>query len=281
MICRLALFVLLTSFLFLIAGVAQEDPRVAAREDSKAAARAELNAGVQAFRQGNYEEAIDHYNHAVYLDAELTIAHQRLATAYTQMFLPGLDTPENAAWATRALKEYSKVLQSKPSDVAALKGTAYLNIQLKNFDQAKENYKKAIAVDPSDPELFFNAGVADWSMADRDMAAEKAKLNEESGDELFLAPGCLDARKAALANIDDGVAMLTKAISLRENYDDAMAYMDLLYRLRADLECGDREAHSSDLKKADEWTDQAMAAKAKRVEGARKSNQDSADTPPQ
>ena len=33
--------------------------------------------------------------------------------------------------------------------------------------------------------------------------------------------------------------MLEKALELRPDYDDAMAYMNLMYRERADLQCDD------------------------------------------
>ena len=261
---------------FLSAGVAQDDPKVAAR--------AELNAGVQAFRQANYEEAVGHFEQAVALDPQSVTAHLYLATAYAQTFVPGVDTPENVVWATKALNEYREVLQLKPSDVISLKGIAFLEMQLKNFDQAKESYQKAIAADPSDPELFYAAGVADWSMAYRAIAAEKKKLSAKAQDSLFLSAGCADVRTATLANLNDGLAMLTKAISLREDYDDAMAYLNLLYRLRADVDCGNKEAHAADLKKANEWFDMAMAARKKKADAAAaaagKSGQGSTDTPP-
>jgi tetratricopeptide (TPR) repeat protein len=265
------LFVLFTSIL---AACAEQD-------DPKIAARSELNAGVQAFRQAHYEEAVSHFEHATTLNPELTVAHLYLATAYAQMFVPGVDTPENVVWATKAVNEYSEVLQRNPSSVVSLQGIAYLEIQLKNFDRAKESYKKAIAVDPNDPELFYAAGVADWSMAYRAIAAEKAKLDADSEHALFLSDNCAEARTASLENVDDGLAMLTKAIALRENYDDAMVYMNLLYRLRADLECGSEEAHAADIKKANEWTDMATAARKKKADAASKSDQGSAtDAPP-
>jgi tetratricopeptide (TPR) repeat protein len=271
MIPRLTLLcVFLTAFM--VTGVAQDDPKLAAR--------AELNAGVQAYKQANYEEAIGHFEQAVTLEPEFTTAHLYLATAYAQMFVPGVDTPENVVWATKALNEYREVLKLKSSDVTSLKGIAYLSIQLKNFDQAKESYQKAIAADPNDPELFFAAGVADWSMAYHDIAAEKAKLSAKAQNSLFLSAGCADARTAALANVNDGLAMLTKAVSLREDYDDAMAYLNLLYRLRADVDCGNNEAHATDMKKANEWADMAMAVRKKKAEAAAKSGQDSTDTPP-
>jgi tetratricopeptide (TPR) repeat protein len=268
------LFILLASFLS--AGVAQDDPKVAAR--------AELNAGVQAFRQANYEEAVGHFEQAIALDPQSVTAHLYLATAYAQTFVPGVDTPENVVWATKALNEYREVLQLKPSDVISLKGIAFLEMQLKNFDQAKESYQKAIAADPNDPELFYSVGVVDWMMAYRDIAAEKKKLSAKAQDSLFLSAGCADARAATLANVNDGLAMLTKAISLREDYDDAMAYLNLLYRLRADVDCGNQEAHAADLKKANEWTDMAMAARKKKADAAAaaaaKTGQDSTPAPP-
>lgn len=268
------LFILLASFL--PAGAAQDEP--------KTAASTELSAGVQAFRQANYEEAVGHFEQAVALDPQSVTAHLYLATAYAQTFVPGVDTPENVVWATKALNQYREVLQLRPSDVISLKGIAYLELQLKNFGQAKESYQKAIAADPGDPELFYSVGVMDWSMAYRDAGAEKKKLSAKAQDSLYLSAGCADARAAALANVNDGLAMLTKAVSLREDYDDAMVYLNLLYRLRADVQCGNKEAHAADLKKANEWADMAMAARKKKADAAAaaagKTGQDSTDTPP-
>jgi tetratricopeptide (TPR) repeat protein len=268
------LFILLASFL----------PASAAQDDPETAARTELNAGVQAFKQANYEEAVGHFERAVTLQPEFITSHLYLATAYAQMFVPGVDTPENVVWATKGLNEYREVLQRKPSDMTSLKGIGYLELQLRDYDQAKESYQKAIAVDPSDPELFYTVGVVDWSLAYRAVAAEKAKLSARAQDSLYLSAGCADARAAALANVNDGLAMLTKAVSLRQDYDDAMAYLNLLYRLRADLDCGNKEAHAADLKKADEWTDMAMATRKKKADAAAaaagKSDQGSTDTPP-
>ena len=45
--------------------------------------------------------------------------------------------------------------------------------------------------------------------------------------------------------------MVRKAIELKPDYDDAMAYMNLMYRERADIQCGDPKANASDLKSAD------------------------------
>jgi hypothetical protein len=65
---------------------------------------------------------------------------------------------------------------------------------------------------------------------------------------------------------------LNKALSLRQDYDDAMAYMNLLYRRKADTECGDPQAAAEDVKTANDWSDKAMAARKKKAEEAAKKN---------
>jgi hypothetical protein len=84
--------------------------------------------------------------------------------------------------------------------------------------------------------------------------------------------------------LNDGMVMLIKAVSLREDYDDVMVYLNLLYRLRADVQCGNKEAHAADIKKANEWTDMAMAARKKKADAAaaaaEKTGQASTDAPP-
>jgi tetratricopeptide (TPR) repeat protein len=281
---------LLLSFMltpFLSAGATQDDP--------KAAAHTAMIAGVQAFGQANYEEAVARFEQAVTLDPDFVTAHLYLATAYAQTFVPGIDTPKNVLWATKALNQYREVLRRNPSDIYSLKSIASLELQLKNLNQAKESYQKAIAADPGDPELFYAVGVVDWYMAYRAVAVEKAKLPEESRravalknaklpeksqGSFFLSGRCADARTAALANLDDGVAMFTKAVSLRQDYDYAMGYLTQLYRLRADLDCGNKDAHAADMKQADEWIDMATAARRRKAEAVIKSGQGLIDVPP-
>lgn len=237
-----------------------------AQDEAKTAAQAELNSGVKAFKSANYEEAIDHFNKAVNLDPELMLARQYLATSYSQQFRPGVDTPENVVWTTNALEQYSEILQHNPSDVYSMKGIAYLKLQLKDFEQAREYYAKAITLDSSDPASFYSIGVIDWSLASRDITAEKAKLDAESEYSLISSEDCRAVRAKSLADVDSGIAMLTKAISLRKDYIDAMAYMSQLYRLRAELECGSKKNFKADIKQSDEWADRAAAARKKEAE---------------
>ena len=62
--------------------------------------------------------------------------------------------------------------------------------------------------------------------------------------------------------------MLDKAMNLRKDYDDAMAYLNLMYRERADIQCGDPDARAADLKLADDMVEKAMNVKRMKAEKA-------------
>ena len=55
--------------------------------------------------------------------------------------------------------------------------------------------------------------------------------------------------------------MLTKALELRPDYDDAMAYMNLIFRERAAIDCGDPAARAADLRMAKKSLDLTLATK--------------------
>ena len=249
-----------------IAGVAQDEAKTVARD--------QVDEGVQAFRQAHYDDAIAHFKQAVEIDPELVVARMYLAATYLQVFQPGVDTPENVILATNALEQYSEILRSNPSDVGSLKGLAYLKLQLNNFDEAKQAYAKAIALDPSDPDLLYAAAVANWSNANREITAEKAKLDAETEYSLISSEGCPDVRTRSLPDLDSAIAMLNKAIALRKDYVDAMTYMNLLYRLRAELECGSKKNFKADIKQSNEWADRAASVRKKQAEAAAKENQE-------
>jgi tetratricopeptide (TPR) repeat protein len=252
-----------------------------AQDEAKASARNEVNDGVQAFRVAHYEDALAHFKQAVALDPDFVVARMYLAATYLQVFEPGVDTPENVVLATNALEQYSEVLRSNPSHVESLKGLAYLKLQLNDFDEAREAYAKAIALNPADPELLYAAAVANWSIANGDITAEKAKLDAETEYSLILSEGCSDARAKSLAVIDSGIAMLNKAISLRKDYIDAMTYMDVLYRSRAELQCGSKKNFKADIKQSNEWAERAAAARKKQAEAAPKEGQEQTPDKPQ
>jgi len=243
---------------------------------NKLRARDQLNKGVQAYRGANYEQAIEHFKNAVSLDGDLKVAKMYLATAYAQQYVPGVETPDNLRNAQQAIEEYKHVLEVDPKNVTSLKGIAFLYLQQKKLDEAREYYKKAIDADPNDPETYYSVGVIDWSQTYKDAGDVKSKENLRVDDELKGKGSqklCDQMRTKDGEIVDEGMKMLQTAIDKRQDYDDAMAYMNLLYRRKAaDMTCEDAQARADYVKTANDWSDKAMAARKKKADEAAKKN---------
>jgi tetratricopeptide (TPR) repeat protein len=244
---------------------------------NKLRARDQLNKGVQAYKAASYESAIEHFKNAVSLDKDLKTAKLYLATAYMQQYVPGIDTPENNANAQQAIEEYQKVLSENPSrqeKVTSLKGIASLYMNMKKFDESGQYYKKAIEADPDDPEAYYSVGVIDWTAAYKDTADRKTKAGlagveapMKTKQDLKL---CAEIKANDEPKVDEGLKMLQTAMEKRQDYDDAMTYMNLLYLRKADMACNDPEAAAQYRKLSEEFTNKAMAARKKKFEEAAK-----------
>jgi tetratricopeptide (TPR) repeat protein len=235
---------------------------------SKLKARDHLNKGVQAFKNSKFETAIDHFQQAVALDPTLINARLYLATALAQQYIPGVDAPDNNRFGEQAIDQYKQVLQVDPRNINSIKGIAYLYLQMKKFPLAKDFYKKASELDPNDPEPYYSVAVIDWTQTYVPRQEERAKLGMKPEESLPAKDKkvCATMKEQNTANVQEGIDNLNKALHLRPDYDDAMAYMNLMYRERADIQCDDPEAHNADLKTADEWVDKTMATKKAKAE---------------
>jgi tetratricopeptide (TPR) repeat protein len=241
---------------------------------NKLRARDQLNKGVEAYKNSHYEQAIDHFQQAVQLDPALINARMYLATAFVSQYIPGVDSPDNLRTAQQAIDEYQKVIDANPArdqKVNSAKGIAYLYLNMKKFDDAKKYYRMASDLDPNDPEPYYSVGVIDWTAAYQPRMEERAKLglkpeehlNAKNKDQKKV---CDELNQKNMPVIQEGIDSLKKAIELRPDYDDAMAYMNLMHREKADLECDDPAARAADLKTADEWLDKNLAVRKAKAE---------------
>jgi tetratricopeptide (TPR) repeat protein len=232
---------------------------------TKLQARDHLNKGVQSYKNARYEEAIEHFKTAVSLDPSLLNARIYLATAYAQQYVPGAETAENKRYADQAIEEYKKVLAVDPSNINSVKGIAYLYLQQKQFDQAKQYYNKAVQIDPNDPESYYSVAFIDWTEAYKFRQEERNKLGMKATEPLKDKKACQLVKEHNAPVVEEGINLLDKALQLRQDYDDAMAYLNLMYRERADYECDNPEARTADLKSADSWVDKTIATKKEKA----------------
>jgi tetratricopeptide (TPR) repeat protein len=233
----------------------------------------EMNAGLAAVQQANYQSATMHLERALQLDPELIPARIKLAECYAALYVPGGVSPENRDLAEKALAQYLRVLNADSPDVRQpqmhaylLKQLASLNFNMKRLNDAADLYKRVIGFDDQDAGAYFSLAVIDWMQA--------YKVDEQLRNELKLQPiqqvssetACARLRAANQKKVADGISNLQKALEICPDYDDAMAYMNLLYRQKAEYECDDAAGREADLKTADEWVDRAMESKKKKSE---------------
>ena len=69
--------------------------------------------------------------------------------------------------------------------------------------------------------------------------------------------------------IDAGLQALDKALAINPQYDDAMAYENLLVRERADL-ADTKEDYDKQVKVADDWVQKALVTKKAKAEAKNK-----------
>ena len=242
---------------------------------ARLAARDQLNKGVEAYKGGKYEEAIGHFQKATQLDPSLPMAKTYLATALSQNIVPGLDTPENLKTAQQAISIFQEVLSKDPSDVNSMKQIAGIYFNIKKLDDAKTWQKKVLAADPKDPEAAYTVGVIDWTQAHENVlkALVPAGINDDGAGNVKAPKKIMDVIKQQNAPlVEEALMYLNQAVANRANYDDAMAYLNLVYRRKADLDFGNATAVKEDLAQADDWRTKAM--------GTRKANEAKKDKGP-
>lgn len=227
-------------------------------------ARDQLNKGVQAYKSAKYEEAINHFQQAVNLDPSLPMAHLYLATAYAQQVVPDLTTPENLKNAKLAMEGFEQVLAKDPKDINSLKNMASLYFNIDKYDEAKQWQMKVLAVDPQDAEAAYTIGSIDWRLAYRNavQALKDVGMQDDGqGNVKMPKKTCQELIEKNTPLVNEGLDYLHKAVEIRPSYDDAMAYLQLMYRRKADLDCGNEQARKDDMVQVDTWREKAMATR--------------------
>jgi Tfp pilus assembly protein PilF len=228
----------------------------------KLKARDQLNKGMQSFKNAQFTEAVEHFKTAVDLDPTFPVARLYLATAYMNQYIPGADSPENMQMAKAAHDEFMKVVEQDPKNEVATASIATLYFHQKKMEDAQKWYEKLVEINPQNKEAHYTLGVIAWTKTYQPRAEARAKLGMKLED-----PGPikdkkvreeLQARNGPV--IDYGIKNLEKSLEIDPEYEDAMAYMNLLYRERADLE-ESPEAYKKDSAVADDWVQKALQTK--------------------
>lgn len=196
----------------------------------KLQARDNLVKGIKAFKETQFETAIKHFDLARQQDPNLANAELYLATSYAQLFDPNLPAEgDNQKYANNAIQVFESVLNKDPKNTSAVAGLAGIYQGLKNLEKSREYYLKQTEIDPENPVPYYAIASTDWLR----MRIKENPLSEEQ----------------KIQAIEEGLQYVEKALEKNPNYQEAMAYKNLLLR--------DKAAASKDPAEAKRLTDEA------------------------
>ena len=238
-------------------------------------ARLRLNNGVQAFSAGDFVRAAELFEQAINFDAALSDAKVYLAYATMMQYQPGAEYQENIDIANKALDGFKSVLEDDPENSTALQSIASLYFQMKEMEQAKQWHGKVLDLVPDYKESHYTIGVICWTQSYEPRLEFRAEVGMQQED-----PGPIRTRgrlsrqqreeldevaTEIVPLIDEGLEALEQAIEIDPDYDDAMAYVNLLYREKADF-AETNDEYDQLVQQADEWVQRALDTRKRKAE---------------
>ncbi len=250
----------------------------------KLKARDLLNKGVASYKNGLYDQAIEYFKQAKELDPGLLNARLYLATAYASQYIPGAPSEENVRKGNEAIAEFKEILAKDPNNLNAIDGIGSILFQMagtpfspEKFEESKSYHQKHSQLKPEDPEPYYWVGVIDWTLtfrANNELRAEynRSNVKKQIKDTDPLPPKVREVYAAKYGPIvEEGIRSLQQAINLKPDYEDAMAYLNLLYRRKADM-VESAEERAALLKQADELVEKVKEIKQKKMEAPQPSS---------
>jgi len=214
----------------------------------KLAAREHLNQGVQSYTAKKYDEAVEEFKAAVELDPELIDAYLYLATAYRAQFVPLALSPDNLRRGQQAIATFEQVLEMDPGNTTAMANIADIYRNMNEPEKAKDWYRNLMNANYDKAEALYGIASIDYGLA-----ADKTGVDGENVENLTE-----EELAEVNAAIDEAIDSLKQALEIRPDYTDAMEYLNLAYREKAELAGEDDEARSQWLKEADKLALQAV-----------------------
>lgn len=238
----------------------------------KIQARSEIKEGNNAYSREEYAPALQHYTLARKLDPSFSELGRMVGYCHIGLYVPDDKTPANEAHADAAINELSAYLKKEPDDriardalintylnanrtsqaiqyfltylrdhpgdLESVKSVATLYAKQGDFNESLNWYEKITLLDSKNPESFYIFGVVLY-------------------EKVAKAPPADDAEKMAL--IERGKAALQRAIDMKPDYFEAMAYLNLLWRQQAVIDAKtDPVKGQADVAQADAIRNRAM-----------------------
>ena len=229
-----------------------------------------------AFKNGQSDAAIEDFKQAKDADPDLLNARLYLATAYASLYIPGAPSAENVARGNQAITEFKEVLEKDPNNLSAIDDIGSILFLMggqpfdpKKFEESKTYHQNHIQLKPDDPEPYYWIGVIDWTLAFRGNAEmrkayNKFNIKKQVKDDDPLPPAVRRPTQQVWHARGRGHRGPAESHFVKPDYDDAMAYLNLLYRRKADMVASPKNAPL--MKQADDLVDKVKDIKQKAAE---------------
>ncbi len=235
----------------------------------KMRARVELKKGNELYKEEVYREAMAQFQKGLELDPGATFAWRSVGLSAMAVYRPGAKSADNDKYAQIAIDAFKKYLDDYPRDDKVQEYLMTMLINSERYDDALTMMKSELAKSPNkpglgqgivstlakagrldeaydwalkqvgtpDPALFYSIGVACWDKAYYDPMLDVAARGKV---------------------VDTGLAATKRALDMKPDYFEAMAYYNLLFREKAKLELDPAKAQEW-IAQAEAWTKKAIA----------------------
>jgi tetratricopeptide (TPR) repeat protein len=245
--------------------------------------------GNQFYKAQDFLKAVEWYRYATYLNPDLELAYYHSALAYLALYKPGSKHPKDLRYAQEALKNLRRYLENHPDNEDAKNYLLTVYLGAERYDEAAAFFEAELkAKGSADPavasKLMQVIGMIYAKKGDFDTSLEwykkRADLEKDNAEVLYtIGVLCWDKvyhagltleldRRQQL--IDMGLDYLNRASTLRQDYFEAVSYINLMYREKAKVAqlVGDNDSYvkyndeaTKYMKMALEMRKKVMAAK--------------------
>lgn len=197
--------------------------------------------------------------------ALVLIAASALAQDAEQLVRDGIKAFE-AGKAAEAEQLLTRAYQADNDNEAAAAWMALITYQLKRPADSAAWHEKVIKINPRNKDSHHSLGVIAWEGARDAIRSARRQSGMAAADPGPLRDAKLrgQLKEKHLAPLDAGIAHLEKAVDLDPEFDDAMAYLNLAIRTRADLVDSALE-YKEEIAVADTWLDRALEVKKRKA----------------
>ena len=223
------------------------------------------------YKAGNYLKAIEWYRYATFLNPGLDVAYLNSAFAYMGEYKPGSKHPKDLRYSQGAIENLQRYLQSYPDNKDAENYLLTVYLQAERYDEAASFFEERLKSRGGDPseasELMLRIGMIYAKKGDFEKSLEwykkRAEIEKDNPealytigvlcwDKVYHAPLTLElSRRSEL--IDMGLDYLKRAAALKDDYFEAVLYVNLLYREKAKL----LQQTGGSVEEIQKWVDEA------------------------